>query len=664
VYAPNLPETLLQRARVFQLEGDFQSAGRELTKLFNREPDDLRIMFALAANQWRAGNIYQAQDYLTRIVTLSPENTRAKRLLAQVQLQQKNTNLAVEILEPMLAQNSGDAELLGLLAIADMQRGQTGLALDHLRTATELDPENTGAAIQLAEGYVIAGNPENAVEILVGLPVSSLAPFSREKVLLSAYRDLGRLDEARALVAGLVDDHGNNFEALQLAARFYVNIKEYGEGREILQQLIQISPRSSQAKLMLAKLDLTQSRQASASKHFQDVFEDDSTNLTAILGLVQIALENGETGQALGLLERAVSLHPLEPVPALVLADLYLRGGRAQDAVMIAESLADLKFDDVGVVRSVGRVFFEAGHLQQAQEQFAIAVAREPGSVALMLDLTRALMSSGNYAEALDVSQQAIDVDPTSMPARILQVLTMIRLGQLDAAHERAIALVKDRPDDPAAALARAEVLAAREDYSNAVQAFRDAAEKGAGLNAVLRETQVRMAWGADEVPEFPLVDWIDGHGGDYEAKKSLAEIYQQQGKRDAARGTYIELLVDAPDDPVVLNNLAVELQLVGDLARALRHAQRANKLNPHSGAIADTLGWIYRDMGDHQNSIKFLREANRLLPGNKDVLYHLAAALADAGVTGEAREILINILQAPGSFASLAEAEKLLASL
>ena len=350
--------------------------------------------------------------------------------------------------------------------------------------------------------------------------------------------------------------------------------------------------------------------------------------------------------------------------PALVLANQYLENGRPNDAVAVARTLAEGDLQDLGVVRSVGRIFFAAGAYDEAGEQFQAAVERAPQAVPLMLDLVRTHMASGNSAAALEMAERAISADPEAVQARVLEVLTLISLGRVDAAEQKATALAAKYPDDASVALARGEAFIAGRKYDQAIAAFQAAGQAGAGLNAVVREVQARIARGTDEAPEAPLVDWIAGNDGDVAARRVLAEVYQQQGKREKTRQAYTELLEELPDDAVVLNNLAVELQLAGDLEEALRHAERARQLRPQSGSIADTLGWIYRDLGDLPNAVKHLREARELMPQNGNIAYHLAATLADAGATEEAREILEELLSGSAAFASRGEAVELLAKL
>lgn len=662
--APGMPETVLQRARVLQLEGDHVAAGRELIELLNADPNDMRIMMLLATNQWRAGNIYQAQEYLNRIVAVAPQNIRARKMLGQIELQQQHTSVALALLEPLLDESEDDTELLGLLAIADMQRGKSDLAMNRLRAAAELGSGSAQSVIQLAEGYVRTAQPQKAIEILAEYPASSTGLFQREQVLLAAYRDAGQLPEAIALAEALVENNAENVRALELAARFYMSQEMFSEARSVLGQSLELAPRNMQSRLMLAKLDLNQSRLESASQNFQAVFDADMKNLTASLGLVQVALEQGNRERALDLLERTYVQYPTESLPALVLANLYLEDGRVRDATDVASSIADGDIRELSVVRSVGRIFFEAGDARSAQKQFEIALERSPQSVVLLLDLTRSLMRQRKFGDAMLVTERAIEADPSSVPARVLQVLTMIQLNQLPGAEQRIVALAEAHPDDPSVALAHGEVLAARRNYAAAVTAFRTAAEKGAGLNAVIRETQVRIAGGDDPYPERVLENWIAVNDDDLDARKALAELYQHQGKRGAALEAYAGLAADYPDDAVVRNNLALEYQFAGDIERALEHAEIARKRMPQSGSIADTLGWIYRDLGDYSNSVKHLREAVRLSPGNPTIEYHLAATLADAGAEEEAREILAALLQDNAAFPSRSDAEELHARL
>ena len=663
-FAPDAPETMLQRARLAQLDGDYFAASRALQDLLNVSPDNSRVMLLLASLQWRVGNLQQAESLLNRVVALSPDNSQARKMLAQIQLNRSNTDLAVEILEPLVAVNSNDAELYGLLAIADMQRGQSESALARLRTASELNPGDRVGAIQLAEGYVRTGDAVTAIELLEKLEFSSEAPYLRERLLMAAYRDIGQLDAAFKIADELVAINQGDNVAINLAATFYLSEDRVDVGRRLVLAAMENNPNNLQSKIMLAKLDLRDRDIVSARGLFEGIYQSDSGNMTALLGLAQIELESGNTQIAVTYLERAREIHPAEPLPALVLANVYAREGKMQDAIQVAQDLGRMNASDLSIIRSSGGILFDAGVFAEAAELFELATKNYPQSVGSFLDLARSYMSQDKFAHAQVAIQQALDLDPESIPANSLLVLVELRLGNAASAGERAAALRRKNPESASAALIEGEVYLANQEFDNAIAAFQSAGLYGAGVNAVIREVQARIAQGTSASPEAPLLAWVESNPADITARMALAEQLQMLGQHDRALAQYEDLVERVPENTTVLNNLAWEYQNAGDLSKALQYATEARELMPYSGAIADTLGWIYHSLGDYENSVKHLRDAAALIPDNGDVLYHLAASLAAAGVTAEAKEILTQIVQSNRSFQSRGEATALLATL
>ncbi len=128
-----------------------------------------------------------------------------------------------------------------------------------------------------------------------------------------------------------------------------------------------------------------------------------------------------------------------------------------------------------------------------------------------------------------------------------------------------------------------------------------------------------------------------------------LAAAYEQRGGFDKAVGLYERSLAAAPGNAVTLNNLAVLYQHKGD-PRTLETAKKAYEAAPQSAAIQDTYGWILFGDGQVDKAVEVLAEAAKGLPGNSEVLYHYAAALAKKGDTAAAREAIgkVNLEQVP----------------
>lgn len=86
--------------------------------------------------------------------------------------------------------------------------------------------------------------------------------------------------------------------------------------------------------------------------------------------------------------------------------------------------------------------------------------------------------------------------------------------------------------------------------------------------------------------------------------------LVRRQRFREAGR-VFRSALVLAPDDPRVLNNLAFcMLQANEDLLVALRHALKADKLDPANPVILETLGSLNLRIGDAPAAARYLEQA------------------------------------------------------
>jgi Flp pilus assembly protein TadD len=142
-----------------------------------------------------------------------------------------------------------------------------------------------------------------------------------------------------------------------------------------------------------------------------------------------------------------------------------------------------------------------------------------------------------------------------------------------------------------------------------------------------------------------------------------LAEGYLRAGNLTTARQRYEQILKAEGEDANVLNNLANILARQNDPG-AIDLARRAYKAMPEDPGVLDTLGWLLIQSGSLDSGLKHLREARVRAPGNPEIRYHLAAALARTGRKAEAREELDAVLAEHPAFEESEAARQLLRSL
>lgn len=663
-YAPTAPESMLQSARLSVLEQDFPEAARKLQLLDQVVPDNVRVLTLLATVQWRIGNIQQAASYLSRVVSLVPNNLHARKMLAQLQLRQSNASAALETLDPLLNLQEGDPEIYRLLAIADFQTGNSKRAIEGMLRAMQSNPDDLETRYQLSEMYLRSGEPDKTVELLATLPFSGTAGFQRERILLAAYRQLGKTDSAVGITDSLLEIQPPVPEALNLVADYFALAGMTQQSREILERSREIGPDNIDTLLQLAQFELSENQHQNAMALYSSVNRIDASNLTALIGIARVSFETGDTAAAIEYLRLACDKHPAEAVPRMLLAKTYYAAGDVDAAEAQARELLRMGSINPGLSRSLGRLLMQLGAMDEAKAQFERAVLNAPASIDALLDLAHYLIAQDEIEQAMETLDRALVLNPESRSAQAAMVAIELRQGRTDAAARRLVDLQRRYPDDLALSLLQGEVLFAAGKFEDAAEVFNEAVTKGAGLNTVMREYESLRRANGERDPGLALVRWLNQHPDDVFAQMQLAQHYQQRGASADSIPLYEKLAQSRPEDPIILNNLAWEYYRAGNLDQARELAEAARALKPDSGDIADTLGMIFRSLGDYERGIEYLREAVALSPHDLEIQFHLAAALADAGHQVESQSILRAIVESERSFPSRSDALALIAKM
>jgi tetratricopeptide (TPR) repeat protein len=148
-------------------------------------------------------------------------------------------------------------------------------------------------------------------------------------------------------------------------------------------------------------------------------------------------------------------------------------------------------------------------------------------------------------------------------------------------------------------------------------------------------------------------------------AQTMLAGLYEELGEYDRAIERYQSVLAINASDPVALNNLAYALAVRKNMpADALPFAQKAYIAARRNAQIADTLGWIYYLLGNHEDADKYLAEAVKMAPDHAEIQLHLALNYASLGRTDAALAALNRSLQLDVKFSARDDVRKLQATL
>jgi len=144
-----------------------------------------------------------------------------------------------------------------------------------------------------------------------------------------------------------------------------------------------------------------------------------------------------------------------------------------------------------------------------------------------------------------------------------------------------------------------------------------------------------------------------------------LGLIYEKTGKIKMAESQYKEVINRAPALFLGYNQLAWLYASKGiNLEKAMKLAQKADKLQPGNASILDTIGWIYYQRKDYGNAVTNLKNASNANPNNPTISYHLGVTYNEIGDSQAAKTALQKALKISADFREADKARKLLKQL
>jgi tetratricopeptide (TPR) repeat protein len=385
-------------------------------------------------------------------------------------------------------------------------------------------------------------------------------------------------------------------------------------------------------------------------------------------GLAQLALRAGGFGLALEESQAAITLAPEWPEAQLLHARTLLLAGRSAEALEIASVLAD-QYDSAAIRLQFAELLLSAGETEQAESLLNEILRQNPG----MPEAIRALAFLSLTEEDLVVARERFESLRANPDYRDETFYYLGRIAELESdyfqatrsyarvtegsraveAQIRTAAIMFDQMSDPENALrhleefgnanprfapemllARAELLLRMNRAEDAIALINVAIDNdGAIADQRLQFAHVTfystlMQTAIDRGDLEAAANWINEGLSRYPGNQNLlysqARLLQEQGQLRRAVRMLEDLVDESPDNPVFLN--ALGYLLTDKLKRheeARTYIQRALAMDPESGAILDSMGWVLFRLGEFDLALDYLERAYRALEVT-EVMAHL----------------------------------------
>lgn len=575
----------------------------------------VRELFLQAHEDLADGHFQRALDAYHQAIALRPEDATLHFELAEL-LQQLNVNdqardeaLKAARLNPTFAEAWGLAGTIDL-ALAPKNSSRVVPAVDELTHAHELDPEDPGPAVALAQAQNLNGRPDIAWQVLQDYAANPYNP-AYLKALATADDKRGAdgpaAQEYERWMRSVPDDR----EVLASAIEFFESRQNYSRAIELLRRFEKADPDNAVVSNRIA-LDLLRSgRFSAAEKACRSLIAARPEDRAAQRTLAASLYQQGNDAASREILEKLNTADPADPSPVFTLA---------------IERAADGQYDEALAVL----------------KKFSIQVSADSEHA----DLVRAVqgeISAVEYQQKkLDAARQTAQAVATGedwVTDRALNVLLQVARERHEIedglAWAKKAAIARPKNSDYRADVGEFEIRAGQQKEGEA--ALSELANSGIADDVVsacdvwarLKEWPAASAAAQAAISRFP---------GNTELLFRLGSSLERQGKIDESAAAFQKLLAIRPDDAQTLNYLGYTYADGGlKLAQALTMIEKAVVLDPRNGAYLDSLGWVNFKLNHLDAAKKYLDQAQSRMPNDPTVQEHLGDLAARLGQNQEA---------------------------
>lgn len=652
------PKSLASSYLLAMLEferGNFPNARDHLQNVFKITSDHMPSIVLAGATDYELGSYKQAESHLVRYLARFPADAYGRRVLAATQIKQAQADQALQTLAPLLTDDSRDFQALALAAEAWRIKGSPGKVAEFLARASTLDPTNVFLQTQLGLTHLAAG--ENQLAIAELSKAASLDPTQHraDVLLITAYLERKEFDRALSAIDGLEKKLKNSPLPNSLRGSAYIGKKDYANARRSLEQALVIDPGFFPASASLAQLDIRDKKPEVAQKRFERILAKDNSNLPAMMALAELAAIGKSEKDYVTWLDKAAKAHPNAIAPRAGLVRHFLAKREPQKALPIANEALNANPGSPAALEMLGSVQLALGDTPSATSTFTKLARLANRSPDAHLRLATAQIAGGRLADARTSLSKALQIKPDHEASLDTLIKLEMKEGKAKPALERARQLQASHPGSPLGFEREGDILLSQQRADLAAKAYEQSVLKGAGSDGFIKLHRA-LVLARNPAAEQRMKDWLSNNPKDLAVQFYAAEYYQSIGRQQDAASIYQRLLTQQPDHAIALNNLATVYQRTGD-KRARATAEQAFRINPDHPAILDTLGWILVEQGDAGRGLPLIERALAGMPGNPDIRYHRAIALAHKGDKVRARQELEALLKEAPTFSEAAAA-------
>ncbi len=464
--------------------GFYDDAIKSAERWLELDADNDEALFHLARLQLRSGDTRGATKTYKALLAHG-EGPEDQRLLSLTGVlgEEQDTEAAYEVMRALAKPYPDSAAANYATAVTAIQAEDIEAARKYVEKALESGPDEwLDIRIKLLHGRILLleGKEDEAINYVAGMIGDDPQPDPSARMELALLMlSVGRDDDALSQVNQIQYETGSNPDALRLMAIINFRQDNLDAAREDFEDLLASGQHSMDALFYLARIADSDGETDRAISLYSQVTEGDNAVTSQRRAAALIAIDKKAPAMALDKLDEFAREHPAYAVDMVQSkAQLLAALERYPEALEYYDRMAEFRPDSESVVLGRAELLLRMGELEDAIDQYEIAVKRWPDSALSLNALGYTLADrTDEYKQAEKLIRKAVKLDPEN-PAIIDSLgWVLYKLGR----YEEALAELErayEKFDDPEVAAHIVEVLAAMERDDDALEILEKAEEK------------------------------------------------------------------------------------------------------------------------------------------------------------------------------------------
>jgi tetratricopeptide (TPR) repeat protein len=660
------PEKLIATGNKYHENKKYKEAAILYQKVIAKDKKNGEAYYRAGINAMDEGNPAEASQYLRRAVDLQPSNTDAINRLAGIYLAAYLSNPPrfktilpqIDELRNKLTQKDPNGyEGLRLSGILDILNGNTSDALVLFEKANKIRPYSRDLVGWYAEA--LAKDHPNESEALVRDMLAHDKTWGPGyDFLFLFYRKNSDLAKAEGVLRQRYQSDPKNPVAVLNLANYLVTVNRFSEGESIMKRVLDDKTAFPTGRQLLGEFYARSRQYDKAMEQFRaGAAENPKQALSYNERIIALYVAMDKRDEAVKLAQSLAAQNPKDGTVNEMYAALLLQSGSQADARKAVAELTTLIKNSPGnpvlhldlaraylITSDENKALNEA--MEAVQEESKTRTPRPAVLVPSHVIAGRIYALKGQYAPALEQSNQALALQEGHPEARLIRDQSLIAMNELDQAQPDLEKLVQQYPTLTDARLQLANLYMREREFAKATEQFTKVSTSSPpDPRGFLGLQEIKMAEGKPIEAVKGIQELVDKNPNQPQFRFELANTQTMAGaalqktKPDEARAlfesaaeNYKELLKGNPKASPVWIRLGALQRALGQNEAALASFEQATNTDPQNIEALLNRGMLLDSLGRKKEAADLYNRALGVDPNNALALNNLAFLNADTG--------------------------------